>query len=87
MMWKLLDHRKDEMANSGDDATTAKDVRMPKLPTYGDMMDKLDNLSVRELAEYAPNTAHDHSVVIYLSYHHNQDIVSAFSIDKLYLVD
>jgi len=37
--------------------------------------------------EYALNTAHEPSVVIYLTHHYRHDVVNAFTGDKLYLVD
>jgi hypothetical protein len=43
-------------------------------------------LPVREVLEYALNIAHEQSVVIYLSHHYIQDVVNAFTGDKLYLL-
>ena len=64
-----------------------KDARMGELYTHKVLMDRIDEISVRELLEYALNYVHDQSVVVYLSHHYNHDVVQAFSGDKLYLVD
>ena len=42
---------------------------------------------MREVIEYALNTVHEQSVVIYLSHHYNHDKVNAFTGDKLFLMD
>ena len=50
-------------------------------------MDRIDEISMRELLEYALNFVHEQSVVVYLLHYYNHDVVQAFSGDKLYLVD
>jgi hypothetical protein len=75
------------MANSGDSAATDRDVRLGELYTHKALMDRIDEMSVRELLEYALNFVHEQSVVVYLSHHYSHDVVQAFSGDKLYLVD
>jgi hypothetical protein len=50
-------------------------------------MTRIDELSVRELLEYALNFVHEQSIVVYLSHHYNHDVVQAFMGDKFYLVD
>ena len=42
---------------------------------------------MREFLDYALNTVHEQSVVIYLSHHYDHDLVNALTGDKLYLVD
>ena len=75
------------MANSGDMEAIEKDVRLGELYTDKDLMDCIDEMSVRELLEYALNFVHEQSVVVYLSHHYIHDVIQAFSGDKLYLVD
>jgi hypothetical protein len=48
LLWKLLDEYMEEMKDSGDEAATSKDVRLSELLTHADLMDKIDNMSVRE---------------------------------------
>jgi len=48
---------------------------------------KLDDTSERELLEYALNTVHKQSVVVYLTHHYNHEVVIAFTGDSLFLVD
>ena len=60
---------------------------MGELYTHKARMDRIDEMSVRELLEYALNFVHEQSVVVYLSHHYINDVVQAFSGDKLYLVD
>ncbi len=51
-------------------------------------MDRIDEMSVRELLEYALNFVHEQSVVVYFSHrHYSHDVFQAFSGDKFYLVD
>jgi len=87
LLWKLLDEYMKEMKDSGDEAATSKNVRLSEWPSHADLMDKIDNMSVRETLEYALNTVHEQSVVIYLTHHYNHDVVNAFTGVKLYLVD
>jgi hypothetical protein len=44
-------------------------------------------MSERELLEYALNTVHEKSVVLFLTHHYNHEIVTAFTGDLLFLVD
>jgi hypothetical protein len=87
LLWKLLDEYLEEMKDIGDEAATSKDVRLSELLTHADLMDNIDGMSVREILEYALNTVHEQSVVIYLTHHYIHDVVNAFTGDKLYLVD
>ncbi len=58
----------EDLKDIGDEDATAKDVRLSEPLTHGDLMDKLNNFSVREVIEYALNTVYEYSVVIYLSH-------------------
>ena len=87
MLWKLLDHHRDEMSQSGDEKATAKEVRLSELLSYSDLTDKLESMSVREILEFALNTVHEQSVVVYLTHHYSHDVVTAFTGDLLYMVD
>ncbi len=42
---------------------------------------------MREVLEYALNNVNEQSVVVYLTHHHNHDVVTAFTGDLLYMVD
>ena len=86
-MWRLLNAFRLSIANSGDSEAANKEVRLGELYTHKALMDHIDEMSVRELLEYALNFVHAQSVVVYLSHHCNHDLVQAFSGDKLYLVD
>jgi len=44
-------------------------------------------MSELELLEYAWNTVHEQSVVVYLTHHYNHEVVTAFTGDSLFLVD
>jgi hypothetical protein len=87
LLWKLLDEYMEEMKDIGDEAATSKDIRLSELLTHADLMDKIDIMSLRETLEYALNTVHEQSVVIYLTHHYSHDVVNAFTGDKLYMVD
>jgi hypothetical protein len=87
MLWELLDHHRDDMSQSGDAKATAKEVHLSELLSYSDMVDKLENMSVREILEFALNTVHEQSVVVYLTHHYIHDVVTAFTGDLLYMVD
>ena len=87
MLWKLLDHHREDMSSSGDEKATAKDVRLSELLSYTDLVDKLEVMSVREILELALNTTHEQSVVVYLTHHYSHDVVTAFTGDLLYMVD
>ena len=50
-------------------------------------MDRIDTMPIRETLDYALNMVHEHSVVVYLQHHDNHEVVTAFTGDKLYLVD
>ena len=67
LMWRLLDEHMEDMKDNGDEDATAKDVKLSELLTHSDFLDKLDNFFVRKVLEYALNTVHEQSVVIYLS--------------------
>ncbi len=55
--------------------------------THIDLMDRMDAMSIRETLNYALNMVHEQSVVVYLEHHYNREVVTAFTGDKLYLVD
>ena len=59
LLWRLLDEHREDMRDIGDEATTAKDVKLSELFTHYDRMDKLDSFPVREVIEYALNTVHE----------------------------
>ena len=50
------------MGNSGDATATDKKARMRELFTHKVLMDRIDELSVRELLKYALNFVHEESV-------------------------
>ena len=75
------------MANSREPEAIDKDGRLGGLYTHKVLMDRIDEMSVRELLEYTLNFVHEQSVVVYLSHHYNHDVVHAFSVGKLFLVD
>ncbi len=82
LLWKLLDEYREETKDSGDEAATSKDVRLSELLTHADLMDNIDNMSVRETLEYALNTVREQSMVIYLTHHYSHDVVNAFTGDN-----
>ncbi len=47
------------MAQSGDAKATTKEVRLSELLSHSDLVDKLEDMSVREILEYALNTVHE----------------------------
>ncbi len=65
----------------------AKDVALGELFTHSALMDRIDTMSIRETLDYALNMVHEHSVVMYMHHHYNHEVVTAFTGDKLYLVD
>jgi hypothetical protein len=65
----------------------SKEGRLSELLTHADLMDKLDDMSEREMLEHALNTVHEHSVVVYLTHHYNHEVVNAFTGDALFLVN
>jgi hypothetical protein len=71
----------------GSAEDNAKDVALGELFTYIALMDRIDNMSIRETLDYALNMVRDQSVVVYLQHHYNHEVVAAFTGDKLYLVD
>ena len=75
ILWRLLDAFRLSMASSRDAAATDKDVRLGELFTHKFLMDLINNLSVRDLLEYALNFSHEQSVVVYLSHHYSHDVV------------
>ena len=87
LLWRLLDEHMEDMKDSGDEDATNKDMKLSEMLTHNDLMDTLDNFSVREVLEYDLNTVHEQSLVIYLSHYDNHDAVNAFTGDKLCLVD
>ncbi len=62
-------------------------MRLGEIYTYKALVDRIDEMSVRELLEYALNFVHEQSVVVYLSHHYIHEVVQAISDDKLYLVN
>jgi hypothetical protein len=56
LLWKLLDKYREEMKDNGEEAATSKDVRLSELLKHADLMDTVDNMSVRGTLECAINT-------------------------------
>ena len=75
------------MADPHDAKEGSNEVRLSELLTHADLTDKLDDMSERELLEYALNTVHEQSVVVYLTHHYNHEVVPAFTVDSHFLVD
>jgi hypothetical protein len=75
-------------ANGEVDASIiSRDVFLSELLTFSDLTDKLDEMSSRELPQYAVNMVHEPSVVVYLRHHYISEVVQAFKGAKLFLVD
>jgi hypothetical protein len=74
-------------SDSNNAKESSKEVRLSELLTHADLTDKLDDMSERELLEYALNTVHEQSVVVYLTHHYNPEVLIAFTGDLLYLVN
>jgi hypothetical protein len=88
ILWKLHDaFRIEAEAAGGSEADTAKDVALGELFTHSALMDRIDTMSIRETLDYALNMVHEQSVVVYLQHHYSREVVTAFTGDKLYLVD
>ncbi len=62
-------------------------MKLSELLTHADLKDKPENMSERELLEYALNTVNEQSVVVYLTHHYSHEVVTAFTGDSLFLVD
>ncbi len=86
IMWRLLDFHAAE-ADPNDARESSKEVRLSELLTHADLADKWEDISERELLEYALDTVHEKSVLVYLTHHYSQDVVTAFTGDSLFLVD
>jgi len=86
ILWKLLDYHA-AMADPHDAKKGSKLVKLSELLTHADLTDKLDDMSERELLEYALNTVHEQSVVVYFTHHYTHEVVTAFTGDSLFLVD
>ena len=65
----------------------AKDVALGELFTHNALMDRIDTMSIRETLDYALNMVHEQSIVVYLQHHYRSEVVTAFTGDKVYLVD
>ena len=89
IIWKLHDaFRAEAELTSGNAEDIAKDIALGELFTHNAiMMDRINNMSIRETLDYALNMVHEQSVVVYLQHHYIHKIVTAFTGDKLYLVD
>jgi hypothetical protein len=88
ILWKLHDaFRAEAEATCGIAEDIAKDVTLGELITHNALMDRIDTMSIRETLDYALNMVHEQSVVVYLQHHYNHEVVTAFTGDKLYLVD
>ena len=81
ILWRLLDFHV-----AGADPNDARDNN-EELLTYADLTDQLENMSKREPLEYALNTVHEQSVMVYLTHHYSHEVVTAFTGDSLFLVD
>jgi len=86
ILWRLLDFHVAE-ADPDDVRERSKEVRLSELLTHVDLMDKLEDMSERKLLEYALNTVHEQSVVVYLTHHYSHVVVTVFTGDSLFLVD
>ena len=88
ILWKLHDaFRIEAEAAGGNPEDFAKDVALGELFTHSALMDRLDSMSTRETLDYGLNMVHEQSVVVYLQHHYSHEVVTAFTGDKLYLVD
>jgi hypothetical protein len=65
ILWRLLDVFRLSMANSGNPETIDKDVRLGEFYAHKALMDRIDEMPVWELMEYALNFVHEQSVVMY----------------------
>ena len=79
--------RVEAKAAGGITEDIAKDVALGELFTHSALMDRIDTMSIRATLDYALNMVHEQSVVVYLQLHYNHEVVTAFTGDKLYLVD
>jgi hypothetical protein len=86
ILWKLLDYHV-AMSDPNDAKKRSKEVRLSELLTHADLTDKLDDMSKRELLEYALNTVLEQSVVVYLTHHYSHEVVVAFTGNSPFLVD
>ena len=86
ILWKLLDCHT-AMADPHDTKEGNTEVRLSELLTHADLTDKLDDMSERALPEYALNTIHEQTVVVYLTHHYIHEVLTAFTGDSLFLVD
>jgi hypothetical protein len=75
--WQILNNAKEG----------SNEVRLSELLTQADLTDTMDDMSERELLEYALNTVNEQSVVVYLTHHYSHEGVIAFTRDSLFLVD
>ena len=88
ILWKLHDaFRSETESTRGSAAYIANDVALGELFTHIALMYRIDTMSIRETLDYALNMVHEQSVVVYLQHHYNNEVVTAFTGDKLYLVD
>jgi hypothetical protein len=74
ILTRLMDYHA-AMADPNDAKDGYKEVHLSELLTHANLTDKLDDMSERELLEYALNTVHEQSVVVYLTYHYNHEVV------------
>ena len=58
ILWRLLDFHVAK-ADPNDARENIKEVRLSELLTHADISDKLEDMSERELLEYALNTVHE----------------------------
>ena len=70
----------------GSAADIAKDVALREMFTHTALMDRIDTISIHETLDYALNMVHEQSVVVYLHHHYNNEVVTEFTGDKMYLV-
>ena len=57
ILWRLLDYHAAE-ADPKDLRDCSKEVRLSELLTHAELIDKLDDMTERELLEYALNVVH-----------------------------
>ena len=86
ILWRLLDYHA-RAADPDDEKESSKEVRLAELHTHADLIENMDDMSERDLLEYALNAVNEQSVVVYLTHHYSHEVVTAFTGDALFLVD
>ena len=86
ILWRLLDYHV-RAADPDDEKESSKEVRLAELHTHADLIEKMDEMSERDLLEYALNSVNEQSVVVYLTHHYSHEVATVFTGDALFLVD